>query len=163
MILPTDKTFGSPVEGVSYPDRVGAYLVLIRDNCVGAVRSLGSYSLPGGGVEGDESHEECILREALEEIGYDVRVDELIVSADAYVVHPELGAYHPIQFYYSGELLDPLFEDSLDGTRLEWIPLDRMDELLRLPMQCFAVRRHIGRETSAAALAFIDGKHEFYG
>ena len=160
----TDKTFGAPVEGVSYPDRTGAYLVLVRDGRVGAVRSLGAYSLPGGGVKDGESHEECILRETLEEIGYDVRVDELIVSADAYVTHPELGAYHPIQFYYSGELLDPLVEDGgTDGTQLEWVPLDRIDELLFVPMQRWAVRQHLGRETSAAALAFIDGKHEFYG
>ena len=163
-IIPTDKTFGVPVDGQDYPQRVGAYLVLVRDGRVGAVRSLGAYSLPGGGIENGESHEDCILRECLEEIGYDVRVDELIATADAWVTHPELGAYHPIQFYYSGELLDPLLDESgLDGTRLEWIPIERIDELLRLPMQCWAVRRYLGRETSAAALAFIDGKHEFYG
>jgi 8-oxo-dGTP diphosphatase len=160
----TDKTFGHPAEGVSYPDRIGAYLVLVRDGRVGVVRSLDSYSLPGGDAMGDESHEECILRECLRTIGYDVRIDELIVSADAYVTHPELGAYHPIQFYYSGELLDPLLdEDGSDGTPLAWIPLDRVDELLRCPMQAYAVRCYVGRETSAAALAFIDGKHEFYG
>ena len=54
--------------------------------------------------------------------------------------------------------------DKLDERKkLEWIPIDRLDELLFVPMQRWAVRHYLGRETTAAALAFIDGKHEFYG
>ncbi len=164
MDLKTDKTFGEPVEGAEYYHRVGAYLVVVHDERLAAIKLAKGYFLPGGGVEVDETHEECILREALEEIGYEVRVDELIASADAWDTHPKVGAFHPIQYYYSGELLDPLLEDGgTDGTRLEWIPIGKLDELLFVPMQRWAVRQHLSRETSAAALAFIDGKHHYYG
>lgn len=164
MDIITDKTFGTPTKGADYYHRIGAYLVIVHDDKLATIRIAKGYILPGGGIEGDETHEECLLRECIEEIGYDVRVDELIASADAWDTHPRVGPFHPIQFYYSGELLDPLFEDGgTDGTRLEWIPLDRIDELLFVPMQRWAVRQHLGRETSAAALAFIDGKHEYYG
>ena len=159
MNVSTDRTFGSPEEGVDYCQSTGAYLVLVRDGRLGVIRTPHGDTLPGGEVEGDESHEDRILRACLAQIGYDVRVDELIVSADAWTVCPTRGAYHPTQFYYSGELLDPLLE-GVDS--LEWISLDDIDTQL-LPMQAFAVRRHVGRETSAAALAFIDGKHESYG
>ena len=164
MNIQTDKTFGTPVQGKEYFHRVGAHIIIIHDDKLATIKIAKGYILPGGGVEGDESHEECILRECLEEIGYDVRVDDLIASADAWDTHPKAPYFHPIQFYYSGELLDPLLEDGgLDGTRLEWIPIDRIDELLFVPMQRWGVRQYLGRETSAAALAFIDGKHDFYG
>lgn len=164
MNVQTDKTFGTPVPDAAYFHRIGAYLIVVRDDHLAAIRIAKGYLLPGGGIEGDETHEECILRECLEEIGYDVRVDELVTSADAWDTHPKIPYFHPIQYYYSGELLDPLFEDGgSDGTHLEWIPLDRIDELLFVPMQRYAVRAYLGRESSAAALAFIDGKHHYYG
>jgi 8-oxo-dGTP diphosphatase len=164
MNVQTDKTFGTPVPDAEYFHRVGAYLIVVRDGKLAAIKIAKGYMLPGGGIEGAESHEECLLREALEEIGYDVRVDELIASADAWDTHPKIPYFHPIQYYYSGELLDALFENGgSDGTCLEWIPLDRIDELLFVPMQRWAVRQYLGRETSAAALAFIDGKHHYYG
>ena len=75
MTITTDKTFGEPVPGADYYHRIGAYLILVRDGYVGAVRISKGYLLPGGGVEGDESHEECLWRECLEEIGQELCVE----------------------------------------------------------------------------------------
>lgn len=155
----TEKTFGERDPSLNYYDRVGAYLVLVQDGMVAAIKHRLGYLLPGGGIEGDETHEECLLRECLEEIGYDVRVDELITSADAWDSHPKIGPFHPIQFYYSGALLDCYAECGSDGTKLCWIPIDRIDELLGVPMQRYAVRCYLDHDTSAAALSFIDGRH----
>ena len=155
----TEKTFGEFDPSVEYYHREGAYLVIVRDDMVAAIEHRLGYLLPGGGIEGDETHEECLLRECLEEIGYDIRVDELITSADAWDTHPKVGPFHPIQYYYSGELLDQYADCGLDGTKLSWIPLANIDELLGVPMQRYAVRTYVNRETSAAALSFIDGRH----
>lgn len=151
----TDKTFGQFDPSLAYYHRTGAYLVIVRDGLVAAIEHRLGYLLPGGGIEGEETHEECLLRECLEEIGYDVRVDELITSADAWDTHPKVGPFHPIQYYYSGELLDQYAECGLDGTTLCWVPVDD----LAVPMQRYAVQTYLSRKTSAAALSFIDGRH----
>ncbi|MBO7342057.1 MAG: hypothetical protein J6U87_05200, partial [Clostridia bacterium] len=59
------------------------------------------------------------------------------------------------QYYYSGELLDQYAECGSDGTKLCWVTPDQ----LGVPMQRYAVETHLNRETSAAALSFIDGRH----
>jgi 8-oxo-dGTP diphosphatase len=151
----TEKTFGQYDPSLNYYHRTGAYLVVVQDGLVAAIEHRLGYLLPGGGIEDDETHEECLLRECLEEIGYDVRVDELITSADAWDTHPKVGPFHPIQYYYSGELLDQYAECGSDGTKLCWVTPDQ----LGVPMQRYAVETHVNRETSAAALSFIDGRH----
>jgi 8-oxo-dGTP diphosphatase len=155
----TEKTFGQFDPSLDYYHRVGAYLVIVQDGNLAAIAHRLGYLLPGGGIEGEETHEECLLRECLEEIGYDVRVDELITSADAWDTHPKVGPFHPIQYYYSGELLEQYAESGSDGTKLCWIPLKRIDELLGVPMQRYAVHCYLSHNTSAAALSFIDGRH----
>ena len=50
------------------------------------------YLLPGGGLERDETIEECVLREVKEEIGLDVKVKTLayyedVVSKDDHTLH----------------------------------------------------------------------------
>ena len=56
------KVFGIQ-EDVNYIDRVGAYLIPVKEGKVGVVRTTKGYFLLGGGVDSGESHEECIRRE----------------------------------------------------------------------------------------------------
>ena len=44
----------------------------------------GKYFLPGGGIENTETHEECIKREALEEMGMEIEVGHFIGCAQRY-------------------------------------------------------------------------------
>jgi len=45
-------------------------------------RSTGWYLIPGGGLEGSESPEECCVRELLEETGYEVTPTELFLTLE---------------------------------------------------------------------------------
>lgn len=45
----------------------------------------GDYSLPGGGMEKDETEQECIKREFLEEAGYEIEKTEHLVDAHCFV------------------------------------------------------------------------------
>ena len=155
----TNHTFGSPDPDVHYRNCLSAHVVILRGSELAVIPTTDGYALPGGALAEGESPEQAIWQHCLKALGYDVRVDDWIISADSWTTI-EGAPCHLTQSYYLGELLDPLFEDA--DTRLHWLALDRAKTLLR-PADHAAVQSHLNRETSAAALAFIDGKHEFYG
>lgn len=56
-------------------------LVILRDDLPG-LPWAGYWDLPGGGREGDESAEACVLREVAEEIGLRIAPERLIWRSD---------------------------------------------------------------------------------
>ena len=65
----------------------GHHFLLIRHRQHSTGRAF--WVIPGGGLDGDESEEECVVREMKEETNLDVRVDRLAFDEPA---HPD-GAY----------------------------------------------------------------------
>ena len=54
---------------VNYRETIKA--VIVRKNKILLIHTnKGDYKFPGGGVEGQESHSECLIREVAEETGY---------------------------------------------------------------------------------------------
>ena len=90
------KIFGTK-EDASYLDREGAYIVPIKDDKIGVIKTPKGYFLLGGGIDKGESHKDAIKRECLEETGYTVNIKQKLCSAEAYTKHPKIGYFHPIQ------------------------------------------------------------------
>jgi 8-oxo-dGTP diphosphatase len=71
------------VEYTDYDTRLAAYAV-VTDDAGRVLLALwngtepGTWTLPGGGVELDESVEQGVVRELVEETGYDVALDGLL-------------------------------------------------------------------------------------
>lgn len=150
--MKTDLTYGSPEKGLDYYHRPGAYMIAIRNDLLYTVKTKdGDLLLPGGGIEGNETHEECVLRECLEETGYDVRVEDYICSADIYYTHPRIGPFHQIQFYYNGVFGEKLANVSPDeeSTGIYLLPLNELNRLY-LPIQRYAVEQCIEQNRSDA-------------
>ncbi len=137
------KTFGTKHKDVSYYDRIGAYLICIEDNRLAVIRDPQGYFLPGGGIDDNESLEECLKRECIEETGFFVHLDKHICSADMYVLHPKVGYFHPIQHYYCGKLIEKVCVPTEKDHNFEWIAIDDVENKMHLEIQSWAVKHYI--------------------
>ena len=77
--------FGTAASGLDYRLRATAFGLVVQDSrlaCVRVDRGEGSYfDLPGGAVDGDETEEQAVVREFLEETGMHVRPLSRIAEA----------------------------------------------------------------------------------
>lgn len=68
--------FGAKRAGVEYTPRPGAYAVVFdAEGRVAIVNEDGEWSLPGGGIEGEETPEQALVREVDEECACGVRIE----------------------------------------------------------------------------------------
>ena len=134
------KIFGSR-KNEKYTDRVGAYLIPVKDGKVAVVKTNMGYFLLGGGLNDGESDTQCIERECLEEIGYRVSVKMQICSAEAYCTHYKLGYFHPVQRYYMGELIEKTQAPSEADHELVWVKAEHIIGNMFAEMQSWAIEQ----------------------
>ncbi len=134
------KIFGIN-EGCEYVHRKGAYLIPVKDDRIGIVRTPKGYFLLGGGIDNGETDTLCIMRECMEEIGYSVLIKKKICSAESYVKHPVIGYFHPIQTYYLGELVEQKQAPMESDHKLIWMDYDSIRGRMFLEMQNWALEQ----------------------
>ncbi|MCQ2457380.1 MAG: NUDIX domain-containing protein [Clostridia bacterium] len=92
--------------------------VIIRGNRIAMAHSLryDYYKFPGGGIDGDETHTETLIREVKEETG--LTVIESSVSEYGYVLRKEKGKHEDLfiqeNFYYFCDVTDTAGDQILD-------------------------------------------------
>ena len=134
------KVFGVK-EKAEYVDREGAYLIPVHNSKIGVIKTAKGYFLLGGGLDGNEGHEDCLKRECIEETGYTAVVKDKICSAETYTTHPKLGYFHPIQSYYVGELKEKVSEPIETDHILMWVRYDDIKGKMFAEMQNWALER----------------------
>lgn len=136
-----DITFGKKIEGTEYFTRPGAYLICIKNGHAATVRIPKGYFLIGGGIEGNETHKECIIRECLEETGYDIEVENFICTTEAYFLTNK-EYFHPVQYCYSGNLKKKIVNPIEKDHFVEWLPLELVNEKMYLEQQAWAIHKY---------------------
>lgn len=126
-------------ENAEYSEREGAYLIPLRDRRVGVVKTTKGYFFIGGGLEGTETHTDCIKRECMEETGHLCLVKEKICSAETFKKHPTIGYFHPIQTYYYGELLEKVSIPIEKEHYLCWVEYELLKGKMFVEMQNWAL------------------------
>lgn len=91
------------------------------------------YLLPGGGIDRDKSIESGIIRECLEEIGYNIKLIKAVGMIDDY---RNRDKKHCINYCYTAKLIGEkvglnLTEDETkNGLHVIWIPIDEAKRIL---------------------------------
>lgn len=101
-----EVTFGEKLGNVDYFDRKAVYgIVISSEGKIATIKTPRGYFLPGGGIEDNESHEMCLKREFLEEIGYDITVGNYIGRSSLYHISKTYKYMHGIGFFYFADLI----------------------------------------------------------
>lgn len=129
-----DEDFGlNPANSAPIIKRREAVRAILLDdnNRVGLVHAKtgGYYMLPGGGLEKNETHEDCLCREVIEEAGYEVKVGDSVGYIDEYrcqdPLYPNSGLKQTSYCYVANarkQASSNLMEyEKGDGFVFEWI------------------------------------------
>ena len=102
-----EKSFGNKKEETVYRERTGAYGVGFNNEGKIPVAMTHLYDgqegyfLLGGGLEENEEHTECIIRESLEEAGLSVTPKDFVCKGDLYKTIKETQTdFHGIGYFY---------------------------------------------------------------
>jgi len=139
------RIFGQRRNGVPYRHRMGAYLFPIRGNLVGVAKTLSGYFPLGGGIDPEETDEQCIVRECMEETGYRATVDTFVCTAETYGFeysnHPTIQYFHPICAYYLGEMHEQVQCPTEPDHELAWVPYEKLRGNMYNEMQNWALEQ----------------------
>ncbi|WP_144765149.1 NUDIX hydrolase [Curtobacterium sp. 9128] len=120
------------MEYTDYDTRLAAYGVVVRDGRVLLAMQrfpeAGTWALPGGGVEFNETVEDAVVREFMEETGYEVAVDGLlgirhhVVPAERRM-HENGRPMKAVQVVFRVRVTGGELRDEVDGSteRAAWI------------------------------------------
>ncbi len=91
--------------------------------------NTGVYLIPGGGAEGDETAEECCIRELAEETGYVVKTLKQMLE-----IHEHFREILYISRYFICEITDecerkPTESEILHGAEPEWVEIEKALEI----------------------------------
>lgn len=141
-----EKTFGNKKENITYKERTGAYGIgFSADGKIPVAMTHlyngeKGYFLLGGGVEDNESHHKCIIRESLEEAGLNVEPKKFVCKGDYYhFIEQTKTDFHGIGYFYYMEIGDVVAQPTEPDHYLKWLTIDEIRENLFLPHQIWAV------------------------
>ena len=127
--------FGDPDSSLDYARRPTAFGLVFQDGklaCVRVDRGAGSYyDLPGGAIDGDETGEQALVREFVEETGMAVRPVARIAEAAQYFRKSDGTPVNNIGAFWIAEhlSLDPAAKVE-DDHELVWLhPHTALNEL----------------------------------
>jgi 8-oxo-dGTP diphosphatase len=141
-----ERSFGNKVKSFDYRPRQAVYAIIFNENkeeIVSVQTPDGFYWLPGGGVEGDESHHDCLKREMLEETGYEVEITGFIGKAKQFFSPSENEHIVNEGNFYIANLLLKVSEPMEDDHKLKWIAVKNVEKLLYHQHQSWAVNEGI--------------------
>ncbi len=140
-----EAVFGKKEEGKKYQARYGAYIVIHRkekQEVILVQAPNGAFFLPGGEIEKDETHEQTIAREMLEEVGFKVKIGAYLGEAKEYFYSSHRDTYfaHPGYFYIADQW-EKVAEPTEKNNQLHWVTPDDAMLLLKRGSHRWALQK----------------------
>ena len=135
------KVFGTPRPGAEYLDRPSAYGIAFDEQgrAAAVYSERKGYFLLGGGMEPGETEEDCIRREALEEIGFAITVGEKVCIGEEYTTDLKDLPFHPIGHVYLNKLGEKAVEPAEPDHILTWMPVEEFQRVTFMHYQSWAM------------------------
>lgn len=136
-------TFGLKNSLLDYHHRESCYAVIIdvtRQQVATIITAKGSF-LPGGGIEDNETPEECLQRELLEETGYEAEIGPFLGKAQRYFVSPQNAAILNIGHFFTATFIKKAQAPIEEDHELKWVHLGGTDHLFFHEHHAWAVTR----------------------
>lgn len=140
-------TFGEKIEGKKYEKRVGVYAVIFNEKTKEIVlvqAPNGAYFLPGGEIEQDETQEEALKRELVEELGFKIDKKTYFGQSDEYFYsrHRDTYFYNPGYFYGTNQF-EKISNPLEDFNQIQWFPIEKGIEMLKRGSHKWAVEVYL--------------------
>lgn len=135
--------FGEKLEGEEYKTREGVYALIQGDSghivLVGRVDS-DLHELPGGGLEGGESHEEGLLRELREELGWSIKIGAYLGKGVQYTRMSPRGRFYKLEgHFYTAEKLREINGKIEEDHEERWLTIDEAINKVKYDYQKWAI------------------------
>lgn len=142
--------FGQKTEGVNYLERPGSYGVAIKDGKILVEITPKGWFLPGGGMNENETPEDAVAREFMEETGFEVIKSTKIGRIPQYVKMKgadinKFGSEYIVKIcnFFNVELgnqVSPTLPDG-DTNEARWVPVDEALQNIHHESYKWAIRQ----------------------
>lgn len=133
------NSFGSPISGNEFTNRIAAYVVVVEMDAVATVRPKERCFLPGGGVHIRESPEHAVRREVSEELGRELRSVRPLAEAIQHFYSADDDRHYRMHAHFFvaefGEIVNSVLENELI-----WLSVDTVEAECFHACHAWAVR-----------------------
>lgn len=124
---------GEKVECKKYDFRETCFGICQKNGKILLVKKNEQYSFIGGGIEKDETYEQCLRREFIEESGYQILKIEPFVTIDCFWMAAGKWPLESLANFFIVELGEKICEPTEEGHVTEEVNLQNARNLLPLP------------------------------
>lgn len=140
-------TFGERLKTENYHIRIGVYGILLNpltNKIIVVSPPNGSYLLPGGEKEQQETDEETLKRECIEELGFQIEIGKYIGAGEDYFYSTyRKKYYHNPAYFYVINSWEKIGEPLEDFNGIEWMTIPEALKKLKRGSHRWAVEQYV--------------------
>jgi 8-oxo-dGTP diphosphatase len=135
-------TIGEKFDDCKFDFRETCFGMCEKDGKMLLVKQNGDFSFIGGGIEENETHEECLKREFIEESGYEILDVKPFVTIDCFWLAAGKWPMESLAHYDIVKVGNKICEPTEAGHEPQIVGIDEVFNLLSLPyhkkaLECF--------------------------